>query len=56
MSIKWYEEHVEAVIRENEQLKFQIKKMQKNVSSSSLLIQAFKQLFPDVPALDSNDA
>lgn len=30
--------------------------MQKDSSASGLLIQAFKQLFPDVPALDKNDA
>lgn len=37
-------------------MKFQIRKMQKDSSASGLLIQAFKQLFPDVPALDKNDA
>jgi hypothetical protein len=55
MSIKWYEEHVESIIRENEQLKFQLKKTQKDVSPSSAVIQLFKQLFSDIPALDTED-
>lgn len=54
MSLKWYEQHVEEVIRQNEQLKFQLRKMQERWPST-LVVELFRGLFPDIPALNNQD-
>lgn len=48
MTLKWYELHLQEVIRENEQLKFTLRKKMHS-QPARVVAELFTKLFPEIP-------